>query len=220
MTLSATEPTRILSMLKRDWTTAVPGVVVATIVILLGLVFSWSYLWAFVIAAGVAGVVTDVALSRLRHAMRTRDARVLHAPLPDPPTFDVESRVRMWRSLFADQASASLVLFSFGTCVVLVTPAEDPAGEAKKLLEQYGHPVAGTPSADALVYRLPNDEFVITGGHQNIFTFVSADMVPAGVGSPMRDHAVALLGRDLRDLDAFALDVISVVTTGGGRTTN
>ena len=218
-TLSEIEPTPITSFLRRDWTTAVPGVIVVAIVSLLGLVFTWSYLWIFVIAAAAAGVATDVALSRLRHAMRIRDSRVPHAPLPEPPNFEVEERARVWRSLFADRAITSLVLFSFGTCVVSVTPDDHPADTAKKLLDEFGHPVAGTRSADGLVYRLPNDEFVIGGGHPNIFTFVSSDMVPTDRANPMRDHAVWLLGRTLRDLDAFALDVISVVTSRDGETT-
>jgi hypothetical protein len=173
MLLSEIKPVPFLSALQRDWTVAVPGFSVSAVIFLPALVFAWPYLWAFAVFAIAAGIAADQGLALLRHRWRVQAATTLRAPLPDPPRFDVEARSGLWRSLLADRSFTSLVLFSFGTCVILGGHSDDAVGDAKRLLQQNGHPVAGTPSADVMIYALPSGDFVVGGHDPSVLTFVS-----------------------------------------------
>ena len=212
MLLSELQPTQRMSVIQTDWRVAVPSFVVAAVIVFAGLLFAWSYLWAFVIAAVVAAFVTHQAWSRLRYSWRIRAARLPPKSLPDAPVFDVEARTLLWRSLFADRPIITLVLFSYGTCVVSTRRSGDPVGDARELLDRFGHPLAGTPSADMLIYPLPTGDFVIGGGHPDIYTLVPRDAFPDGLETGTRTSTAALLGRAIRDLDAFALNVVRSVT--------
>jgi hypothetical protein len=139
---------------------------------------------------------------------RTADSRRRPETLPDPIPFDIDARVATLRSLFADRPAVTLVLFSFGSFVAEDANRPDTTGIAKQLVGEFGFPVAGTPTADTLTYTLPSGDFVVGGCHPSIFTFVPREAIPSEMAPPQAAMAAAMLGRDLRRLDAFALQVV------------
>jgi hypothetical protein len=212
MTLSQLTPTLLTSATSRDWRASVPAFIAGGIVLVLGLLITRDYLWVSVILAVAIGFAVDQWFIRLRHKWRIQDARRRPQRLPDPVPFDVDARVAMLRSLFADRPPISLVLFSFGSFVALDVGQPDVIGMAKQLIGQFGIPVAGTPTADTMTYKLPSGDFVIGGCHPSIFTFVPSDAIPSNMAPDRALMAAALLGRDLRHLDAFALEVVHADT--------
>src|SRR5690606_17179163 len=134
---------------------------------------------------------------------------------PEPPRTDVVNRVRRWAELLDSDQIRSFVLFSYGTCVVSVDDGSDPVADAKRLLSEFGPAIPGTPSADMFVYTLPDTgDFVVGGHHPNILTFVPLDLLPSGIPAEELSTVAAYFGRDLRVLDAFALDVAHTYRIG------
>ncbi|MEO6436817.1 MAG: hypothetical protein ABIP55_13795, partial [Tepidisphaeraceae bacterium] len=58
MTLSQITPVPMSSALRRDWSVAVPGILVAAFVALPAFAFGWPYRWAFIVAAVAAAIAT------------------------------------------------------------------------------------------------------------------------------------------------------------------
>lgn len=208
MTLSQLTPTPLTSAIRRDWRASAPALIVGSIAIVLSLLLIRDYLWIGVVLAVAIGLAVDQWFIRLRHKRRILNARRRPTRLPDPVPFDVDARLAVLRALFADRPSVSLVLFSFGSFVALDAGQPNAAETAKQLVGEFGFPVAGTPTADTLTYRLPSGDFVVGGCHPSIFTFVPGEAVSGNVPADRAAMAAAMLGRDLRHWDAFALRVV------------
>lgn len=208
MTFSQLTPTPLTSAISRDWRASVPAFIAAGAALLLALLLIREYVWIGAVLAVVIGFAVDQWVIRLRHKWRIQDARRKPQRLPTPVPFDVDARVALLRSLFADRPFTSLVLFSFGSFVVLDAGERDAIGVAKHLVGEFGFPVAGTRTADTLTYKLPSGDYVVGGCHPSIFTFVPGEAMPGNTPPDRATMAAAMLGRDLRHLDAFALEVV------------
>ncbi|MCE9548090.1 MAG: hypothetical protein K8T25_21665 [Planctomycetia bacterium] len=210
MKLDEITPHRISSVLQPNWTAQVPSWIVAAAILLPALLLRWPYTWLFIAIAVVAAVATDFGMSKLRHHLRIRNAMTPPRTLPDPPLWDVAQRVKLWTEVLGNKAAVrSFVLFAHGTCVVSVDDDAEPAPQAKSLLKAFGHSIPGTPSADMLVYALPDTcDFVIGGHHPNILTFVSRDTFSSDVATEQLRTLAGFWGRELRVLDTFTLNVI------------
>jgi hypothetical protein len=212
VTLTELKPTSLTSVMDRDWRASLPAYVAAIPVIAAALFCPRPYNWLLIVVAVFTWVITDRWLISFRHSRRVKESRRPPEKLPDAPPYDPNERMSMLRALFADQDISSYVLFSYGTFVALSARADDPIAEAKSILDRHGHPIAGTPTADTLTYELPTGDFVIGGRHPSIFTFIPREAFRSdareSIGSSRAANAAAMYGRDLRDLDAFALDVV------------
>lgn len=213
VTLAEIEPSPISSVLVRNWRADAPPWIALVLVALPALFLSSPYNYLF-IALGVAtGIVTDFMLSRLRERWRIRDATTPPADYPKPVEFDPVQRAEVWQSLTANPAVRSLVLFSYGTCIVITDEIEDSSDSAKQLLSQYGHAIPGTPSGDMLVYELPeSSDFVVGGHHPNILTYVTGRLFDEDAIIDQLHTSVAFLGRDFRCLDTFTQKIVHVKT--------
>jgi len=97
-------------------------------------------------------------------------------------------------------------LFAHGTCVVLVDPAEDLAGQAVGILCEYGPVYPASPAGDfAMIDLTAAPGWVVTGHHPDVLTYVAPDEV-----SQVSDLVVGLTGRAKRDRDGRELTVVHV----------
>ncbi len=216
VTLTDIKPNSITSVLQRNWRADAPPWIAIGLVALPPLFLLSSPLRFLFLGLGVAaGVATEIALSRLRQRWRIQEAMTPPLDPPEPAAFDPVRRAEEWQELTADPGVRSLVLFSYGTCVVIVEESGDPTELAKLLLSQYGHAVPGTPSADMLVYALPESgDFVIGCHHPNILTHVPRSLADTGTANGRIGIRAAYLGRDFRRLDTFVRQVVHVKRVG------
>ena len=116
------------------------------------------------------------------------------------------SLIDTWRRIIVGEGK-SWVLFEHGTCVILTSPVEDPAGAATALLKEWGPVVVGTPAGDFNVIALQEDPgWVVTSHHRDILTYVGTDEFEEGA-TP--DHMIiGLIGRAKRGQDAEELQII------------
>ncbi|HEX8228579.1 MAG TPA: hypothetical protein VF826_04620 [Chloroflexia bacterium] len=116
------------------------------------------------------------------------------------------SLIDTWRRIIVGEGK-SWVLFEHGTCVILTSPVEDPAGAATALLKEWGPVVVGTPAGDFNVIALQEDPgWVVTSHHRDILTYVGTDEFEEGA-TP--DHMIiGLIGRAKRAQDAEELQFI------------
>ena len=126
MKLSEITPVPFYSVVQMPLAPLLPMVVIIAVIAGPAVIFQWPYQWAFVILGVAAGASYDPLIHRLRQRRRDRLARMPPDSAPPAPEFDVEARTKTWRDLLADQPFASLVLFSYGTCIVLITRATTP----------------------------------------------------------------------------------------------
>jgi hypothetical protein len=118
----------------------------------------------------------------------------------------LDVRVETWRRIIVGD-DKSWVLFAHGTCVVLVEPGEDLAGQAVSILREYGPVQAGSPAGDFGTIDLDAAPgWVVTGHHRDVLTYVARDEVP----EPVSDLLVGLTGRAKRDRDGRELTVVHV----------
>ena len=117
------------------------------------------------------------------------------------------SPIDVWRRVILEPQK-SWVLFENGTCVILVEPGGDLAGQAVALVREWGPVHAGTPAGDFDVIELPDGlGWVVTGHHDDILTFVGPDEASP---DDVNDLVVGLLGRSKRHQDSEGLVVIHV----------
>jgi hypothetical protein len=120
---------------------------------------------------------------------------------------DAAGLIAAWRDII-NGPDKSWVLFENGTCVVLVDPGEDLAGQAVALLGEHGPVRPGSSFGDFATITLDDGRgWVVTCHHTDILTYVAADEVGADRAS---DPVVGLLGRSKRGRDAEELRVVHV----------
>ena len=99
------------------------------------------------------------------------------------------------------------VLFSNGTCVILMEPEDDLEAQAIELMREWGPVHVGSPAGDFNTITLPDDPgWVVTCHHNDILTYVAPDELDEDPDDVM----VGLLGRSKRDQDSEDLQVIHV----------
>ncbi len=114
--------------------------------------------------------------------------------------------VEAWRDTI-NGPGKSWVLFQNGTCVILMQPEADLAGQATALLREWGPVHAGSSFGDFNVVTLDNGRgWVVTCHHSDILTMVGPDEV----GPDAADVMIGLLGRSKRGQDATELQVLHV----------
>ncbi|MEZ6130057.1 MAG: hypothetical protein R3C59_15340 [Planctomycetaceae bacterium] len=213
--LADIEPKQISSLKQeRDLPIWVMALVTAPILLAVNYFGIADWLNLFVLFPAVAiGVGAAAWLNRYRD--QRQYARETSPPVqfPDPPQFDPVERADRWKQLIDITQIQSFVLFSFGTCVISVDTPVDPAADAIRLLEQYGPAITGTPSADMLIYFLPDCPDVVVGGyHPNILAYVPAELLPDGPPSFALETTIGYTGRNMRVFDTFAPKVVHVYT--------
>ncbi|GAA2655500.1 MULTISPECIES: hypothetical protein [Nonomuraea] len=115
-----------------------------------------------------------------------------------------ESVIATWRQLL--HPGRSWVLFANGTCVILMEPDGDLAGQARDLLREFGPVQAGTPAGDFTTIGLDDAPgWAVTCHHPDILTYVADDELEAD-----DDLTVGLFGRGKRDQDGHELVVVHV----------
>ncbi|OGG30026.1 hypothetical protein A2973_05265 [Candidatus Gottesmanbacteria bacterium RIFCSPLOWO2_01_FULL_49_10] len=118
--------------------------------------------------------------------------------------------ITVFKKVVTDHAM-KWVLFKRGTCVMLLNPEEDARAQAVKILKDHGSVVAGTPSGDFEVTKIPEiDGWIVTGEYPGIMAYVSE----AEAGSQKSDVDIGLIGRSKRDQDSKELEVIHVEDKG------
>ncbi|MHC4478586.1 MAG: hypothetical protein ACYTEL_23360 [Planctomycetota bacterium] len=120
--------------------------------------------------------------------------------------------VDTWRSIIVG-SDKSWVLFKNGTCVVVMEPRGDLAGQAVDLMKEFGPVYPGSPAGDFSVIALDEHPgWVVTCHHADILTYV----MPNEVGENTDDVSIGLLGRSKRAKDADQLQVVHVEDRHGG----
>src|SRR5262245_39550437 len=120
---------------------------------------------------------------------------------------DSAELVAAWRYII-NSPDKSWALFENGTCVVLMDPAGDLAGQAVELLREHGPVRPGSSFGDFGTITLDDGRgWVVTCHHNDILTYVAPDEV--GTDSA-NDLVVGLLGRSKRGQDAEDLRVVHV----------
>lgn len=113
--------------------------------------------------------------------------------------------VQIYKKIIIDPLM-SWVLFKNGTCVMLLSPQEDIQAQAIKILKEHGRVVAGTPSGDFEVTKIPDiNGWVVTGDYPGIMMYV-----PLAEGRKKGDFEIGMIGRTKRELDAKEFGVIYV----------
>lgn len=113
--------------------------------------------------------------------------------------------IHIYRKIITDP-SMSWVLFHNGTCVMLLSPEEDVRTQAIKILKEHGPAVAGTPSGDFEVTKIPEIKgWVVTGDYPGIMMYV-----PLEEGKNKSDFEIGMIGRTKRECDARELEVLHV----------
>lgn len=114
--------------------------------------------------------------------------------------------INVYKKVITDK-SVSWVLFRHGTCVMLMEPKDDLQAQAKKILKEHGLAIAGTPSGDFEVIKIPEIEgWIITGDYPGIMDYVSLRE-----GEKKSDFEIGMLGREKREADAKELKIINVI---------
>lgn len=114
--------------------------------------------------------------------------------------------VAVYRAVIVGQGK-SWVLFSNGTCFVLMQPGTDLRQQAIDSMREWGPVEPGGPGGDFAVTHLSEyPGYIVTGGHPDMLVYVS----PEDAGGYTNDMAVGLLGRAIRDRDAHELRVVHV----------
>ena len=113
--------------------------------------------------------------------------------------------VHIYKKIVTD-TSMSWVLFKYGTCVLLFAPQENIKEQAVSILREHGSVVAGTPSGDFEVTKIPEiNGWVITGDYPGIMIYVSSDE-----GKNKSDIEIGLAARMKREADARSLEIVHV----------
>src|SRR3989344_3773825 len=113
--------------------------------------------------------------------------------------------INIYKKIVTDP-SMSWVLFKNGTCVMLLRPEEDVQTQAIKILKEHGLVVAGTPSGDFEVTKIPEiNGWVVTGDYPGIMMYVSEEE-----GEKKGDAEVGLIGRNKREHDSRELEVVHI----------
>jgi len=121
---------------------------------------------------------------------------------------EYDQLIDTWRKIMVGEGK-SWVLFSHGTCVILMEQDSEPAAQAKDLMKEWGPVVVGTPAGDFNVVKLEHDSgWVVTCHHPDILTYVGADEI--GGGQVPEEIMIGLTGRSKRDQDAGELEVVHV----------
>lgn len=111
--------------------------------------------------------------------------------------------INIYKKIITDQ-QMRWVLFKNGTCVMLLKPEEDVKAQAIKILKEHGPAVAGTPSGDFEVTKIPEiNGWVITGEYPGIMVYVSEEE-----GKRKDDAQVGLIGRNKREHDSKELEIV------------
>lgn len=114
--------------------------------------------------------------------------------------------VTVFKKVVTDHAMP-WVLFKQGTCVMLLNPEEDVRSQAIKILKDHGSVVAGTPSGDFEVTKIPEIKgYIITGDYPGIMIFVSEEET----GSKKSDFEIGMIGRSKRGQDSKESEVVHV----------
>ncbi|GII45661.1 hypothetical protein Psi02_20850 [Planotetraspora silvatica] len=125
-------------------------------------------------------------------------------PVGSLPGMNHEIVIETWRRLL--DPAKSWVLFTHGTCVILMEPAGDLAQQATTILREYGPVHVGSPAGDFDVITLDDvPGWAVTGHHPDVLTYVAPD--------ELEEHGhlhVGLLGRDKRDRDGREPAVVHV----------
>ncbi len=110
----------------------------------------------------------------------------------------------LWREIINDP-DKSWVLFSHGTCVILMQPAGDLSWQAIELLKESGPVQIATPSADFNVIDLVDlPGWIVTCHHPDILTYVGLQEIATELQQEFR---IGLAGRLKRDQAARELVV-------------
>lgn len=114
--------------------------------------------------------------------------------------------VDIYKKIVIDK-SASWVLFKHGTCVMFLEPQENIKEQAIKILREHGSVVAGTPSGDFEVTKIPEiNGWVVTGDYPGIMMYVSMEEI----GNNKNDFEIGMIGRSIRERDASGLEVVHI----------
>jgi hypothetical protein len=115
--------------------------------------------------------------------------------------------IEAWRRIVVGD-SKSWVLFSHGTCVIIIQPEVDLRAQAVELMREFGPVHAGSPAGDFSVITLTGHPgWAVTCHHNDILTYVASEELSAD----KRDNlTIGLFGRGKRDRDAIELEVIHV----------
>ncbi|MBI2593945.1 hypothetical protein HYW44_04880 [Candidatus Daviesbacteria bacterium] len=98
------------------------------------------------------------------------------------------------------------VVFEHGTCVIIYHSKEDLENEAKEVLQKYGLPTPGTPSADFEVMKLQGlAGWIVSGNQPGILNYVSEDE-----GEDKEDYEIGLIGRNKKEQDLKELKIIYI----------
>lgn len=101
----------------------------------------------------------------------------------------------------------SWVLFKNGTCVMLLKPEKDVKEQAMKILKEHGPVVAGTPSGDFEVTKIPDiNGWIVTGDYPGIMMYVSEEEA----GTNNSDFEIGIIGRTKRRQDGKDLVVVHI----------
>ena len=94
---------------------------------------------------------------------------------------------------------------------MLLNPEEDIHMQAIKILKEHGSVVAGTPSGDFEVTKVPQiNGWVVTGDYPGIMMYVFQEEV----GEKNSDFEIGMIGRTKRERDAKELEVVHVEDKG------
>jgi hypothetical protein len=115
--------------------------------------------------------------------------------------------IEVWRRIVVGD-SKSWVLFSHGTCVIIMQPKADLLAQAVELMREYGPVHVGSPAGDFSVITLTaHPGWAVTCHHNDILTYVA----PEELSADKRDDVmIGMFGRGKRDCDASELEVIHV----------
>lgn len=115
--------------------------------------------------------------------------------------------IEIWRSIIiGDQKS--WVLFSNGTCVILMEPEDNLSSQALALLKEWGPVHVGSSAGDFSTIDLTGASgWVVTSHHNDILTYVGPEEIEQPEPS---DLIVGLHGRSKRDQDAHELKIIHI----------
>lgn len=101
----------------------------------------------------------------------------------------------------------SWVLFKNGTCVMPLDAQVDVRTQAMKILKEHGSVVAGTPSGDFEVTKIPEvGGWIVTGVFPGIMIYVSDEEA----GREKSDFQIGMIGRTKREQDATSLEVVHI----------
>ena len=113
--------------------------------------------------------------------------------------------IHIYKKIVTDDGM-NWVLFKHGSCVMLMKPEKDIRGQAINILKEHGSVVAGTPSGDFEVTKIPEiGGWVVTGDYPGIMVYVSEEEC-----EKKDDFEVGMIGRTKREQDAKELEVLHV----------